>query len=189
MGLNHMNGRVQDAVTGRFLSPDPNIPDATSAQSYNRLSYVYNNPLSFIDPSGFLADTSDADCNTSCPDGGGNGGDGAGANAPMEEIVVTASKIQPSNQDDTPASEVLSSNNMPGVTDPKVEKALEDLNKAIKKAVKDKIKSDAIKALEDAARLAGATEGQICYAENCMFSPPAESQCQMQKCWHEISGE
>jgi YD repeat-containing protein len=27
MGLNHMNGRVQDAVTGRFLSPDPTIPN------------------------------------------------------------------------------------------------------------------------------------------------------------------
>jgi RHS repeat-associated protein len=55
MGLNHMNGRVQDAITGRFLSADPNIPDPTSTQSYNRFSYVSNNPLSLIDPSGFNA--------------------------------------------------------------------------------------------------------------------------------------
>ena len=53
MGLNHMNGRVQDAVTGRFLSADWHIADATNTQDYNRYSYVMNNPLSYIDPSGF----------------------------------------------------------------------------------------------------------------------------------------
>ena len=53
MGLNHMNGRVEDAITGRFLSADPHIPDRNSAQSYNRYSYVLNNPLTYIDPSGF----------------------------------------------------------------------------------------------------------------------------------------
>ena len=54
MGLNHMNGRVEDAITGRFLSPDPHVPDPGSTQSYNRYSYVNNNPLSEIDPSGFF---------------------------------------------------------------------------------------------------------------------------------------
>jgi RHS repeat-associated protein len=53
MGLNHMNGRVQDAILGRFLSPDPRIPDGTNAQSYNRYAYVNNNPLTLIDPTGF----------------------------------------------------------------------------------------------------------------------------------------
>ena len=53
MGLNHMNGRVQDALSGRFLSADPYIPDPSEPQSYNRYSYVRNNPLSFTDPSGF----------------------------------------------------------------------------------------------------------------------------------------
>jgi RHS repeat-associated protein len=53
MGLNHMNGRVQDAILGRFLSSDPHIPDPTNAQSYNRYSYVNNNPLTFTDPTGF----------------------------------------------------------------------------------------------------------------------------------------
>ncbi len=53
MGLNHMNGRVQDAITGRFLSADRNIPDPTNAQSYNRYSYVNNNPLTNVDPTGF----------------------------------------------------------------------------------------------------------------------------------------
>jgi RHS repeat-associated protein len=53
MGLNHMNGRVEDAILGRFLSPDPYIPDPSNPQSYNRYSYVNNNPMSLIDPSGF----------------------------------------------------------------------------------------------------------------------------------------
>jgi RHS repeat-associated protein len=53
MGLNHMNGRVQDAILGRMISPDPSVPDATNAQSYNRYSYVNNNPLTMTDPSGF----------------------------------------------------------------------------------------------------------------------------------------
>ena len=53
MGLNHMNGRVQDAILGRFLSPDPHVPDPSNAQSYNRYSYVNNNPLTNVDPSGF----------------------------------------------------------------------------------------------------------------------------------------
>jgi RHS repeat-associated protein len=53
MGLNHMNGRVQDAVTGRFLSADPYVTEPNYTQNYNRYSYVYNNPVSFTDPSGF----------------------------------------------------------------------------------------------------------------------------------------
>jgi RHS repeat-associated protein len=66
MGLNHMNGRVQDAILGRFLSPDPQIPEPTNAQSYNRYSYVNNNPLSETDPTGFDNDS----CSTSgCPGG------------------------------------------------------------------------------------------------------------------------
>jgi RHS repeat-associated protein len=56
MGLSHMNGRVQDALLGRFLSPDPLISDPSNAQNYNRYSYVKNNPLTYSDPSGFCDD-------------------------------------------------------------------------------------------------------------------------------------
>ena len=56
VGLIHMNGRVYDPVLGRFVSADPHVqaPDAT--QSFNRYSYVVNNPLSYTDPSGFFFD-------------------------------------------------------------------------------------------------------------------------------------
>jgi RHS repeat-associated protein len=53
MGMNHMNGRVEDSITGRMLSADPHIPDTTNPQSYNRYSYANNNPVTFTDPTGF----------------------------------------------------------------------------------------------------------------------------------------
>lgn len=53
MGLIHMNGRVMDSVTGRFLSADPYITEPGNSQNFNRYGYVYNNPLSYIDPSGY----------------------------------------------------------------------------------------------------------------------------------------
>lgn len=54
IGLVHMNGRVYDPVLGRFLSADPNIQFAGDTQSYNRYSYVSNNPLKYTDPSGYF---------------------------------------------------------------------------------------------------------------------------------------
>lgn len=67
VGLIHMNGRVYDPTLGRFLSPDPLVQSPYNSQSYNRYSYVFNNPLSFTDPSGFEA---------------------------MSEITVTAERIE-----------------------------------------------------------------------------------------------
>jgi RHS repeat-associated protein len=53
LDLIHMNGRVQDPVLGRFASADPYITEPGFTQNFNRYSYVYNNPFSYIDPSGF----------------------------------------------------------------------------------------------------------------------------------------
>jgi RHS repeat-associated protein len=69
MGLIHMNGRVQDSIIGRFLSPDPLVTEPDNTQSYNRYSYVNENPLTFIDPSGFSSqpdpDSTDKSCEQS----------------------------------------------------------------------------------------------------------------------------
>ncbi|MEM8549824.1 MAG: RHS repeat-associated core domain-containing protein, partial [Verrucomicrobiota bacterium] len=54
VGLVHMNGRIYDAFIGRFLSADPFVQSPGNLQSYNRYTYVANNPLSFTDPSGFF---------------------------------------------------------------------------------------------------------------------------------------
>jgi RHS repeat-associated protein len=96
MGLNHMNGRIEDSVTGRFLSPDPRGTIIGNTQSFNRYSYVNNNPLSFVDPSGF-----DLGCVTAAglvrglhpcanPAGDANGNP---TGDPLEEVVVTAPRL------------------------------------------------------------------------------------------------
>ena len=53
VNLVHMNGRIYDPVIGRFLTPDPIILQPLNSQSYNRYSYVLNNPMNMNDPSGF----------------------------------------------------------------------------------------------------------------------------------------
>ena len=54
VGLVHMNGRVYDPLIGRFLSADPFVQAPENTQSHNRYAYVWNNPLSYTDPSGYF---------------------------------------------------------------------------------------------------------------------------------------
>ena len=53
-GLDYMFARYYGANLGRLLSVDP-LPDSAdpmTPQSWNRYSYVLNNPMVFIDPTG-----------------------------------------------------------------------------------------------------------------------------------------
>jgi RHS repeat-associated protein len=65
VGLIHMNGRVQDPVLGRFISADPFVQAPFNTQSHNRYSYVWNNPTSTTDPSGFFCNPSKPVCTDS----------------------------------------------------------------------------------------------------------------------------
>jgi RHS repeat-associated protein len=51
-GLYYYNSRYYDPQLGRFTQPDTIIPNLGDPQSYNRYSYVQNNPLTYTDPSG-----------------------------------------------------------------------------------------------------------------------------------------
>ena len=52
VGLINMKGRLYDPEIGRFISADTYVQSPTDTQSYNRYTYVKNNPLSYTDPSG-----------------------------------------------------------------------------------------------------------------------------------------
>lgn len=54
--LINMNGRLYDPLLGRMLSPDTIVQYPGSTQSYNRYSYVFNNPLKYTDPTGCMVD-------------------------------------------------------------------------------------------------------------------------------------
>jgi RHS repeat-associated protein len=51
-GLYFYGARYYDPELGRFLQPDTIIPELGNPQSYNRYSYVLNNPLKHVDPDG-----------------------------------------------------------------------------------------------------------------------------------------
>lgn len=77
LGVIHMNGRIYDPVLGRFLSPDPVVQAPRDTQAFNRYAYVRNNPLRYVDPSGF------------CAEGASSGAEGDGTSC-LEEIFVDA---------------------------------------------------------------------------------------------------
>ncbi|HET7569427.1 MAG TPA: RHS repeat-associated core domain-containing protein, partial [Gammaproteobacteria bacterium] len=87
----HYNGRVYDPNIGRFTSADPYIQAPVQSQSLNRYSYVWNNPMTFTDPSGYAAAVGragytciqDGAKHWTCfyTGGGGSGGGGGGDDA------------------------------------------------------------------------------------------------------------
>jgi RHS repeat-associated protein len=52
-GLTNMRGRMYDPGQRRFVTPDPFVSDPFFGQGLNRYAYVTNNPLRWVDPSGF----------------------------------------------------------------------------------------------------------------------------------------
>ena len=67
MGMNHMNGRVEDAITGRMLSADPHVPDRPIPRATIATVMSTTIHCTLIDPSGFDG----CQDNTCKQDGGG----------------------------------------------------------------------------------------------------------------------
>ncbi|HKY55183.1 MAG TPA: RHS repeat-associated core domain-containing protein, partial [Anaerolineales bacterium] len=67
LGIYHYQARFYSPKLGRFLSADTIVPNYANPQAYNRYSYVLNNPLRYIDPSGHDSvcgsNYSDPECN------------------------------------------------------------------------------------------------------------------------------
>jgi RHS repeat-associated protein len=51
-GLYYYGARYYDPKLGRFISADTMVPEPFNPQALNRYSYVLNNPLRYIDPTG-----------------------------------------------------------------------------------------------------------------------------------------
>jgi len=51
-GIYYYGSRFYSADIGRFLQPDTIVPGAKNPQALNRYSYVENDPLAYLDPSG-----------------------------------------------------------------------------------------------------------------------------------------
>ncbi len=55
-GLYYYGARYYDPATGRFISADSIVPKPGKPQALNRYSYVYNNPMRFVDPTGMFTE-------------------------------------------------------------------------------------------------------------------------------------
>lgn len=54
VGVIHMNGRIYSPSLGMMLNPDPVTQAPENGQNYDRYTYAMNNPLRFIDPTGYV---------------------------------------------------------------------------------------------------------------------------------------
>ena len=55
-GLDYFGARYMSSPLGRFISPDPSMLSTVKAnpQTWNRYTYVLNNPMKYVDPNGEL---------------------------------------------------------------------------------------------------------------------------------------
>ena len=66
IGLAWVRSRWYDSALGRWVQPDSMVPNPENPQSLNRYSYVLNNPVRFVDPSGHAQACADGDVGGGC---------------------------------------------------------------------------------------------------------------------------
>jgi RHS repeat-associated protein len=81
LGLYYYVARWYDPQTAHFTQADTVVPNAGDAASYDRYTYVRNNPVRYNDPSGHTV------CNTCSGDYDMAGGGGSGSSNPETELL------------------------------------------------------------------------------------------------------
>ncbi|MET3124360.1 RHS repeat-associated protein [Oxalobacteraceae bacterium GrIS 2.11] len=87
--LVHFNGRLYDPLIGKFISADPHVTDPLNGQNFNRYSYVVNNPMNRIDPTGF-EDVTSVTIHGSCPADSCNGAGVTFGTPPVGNTAATS---------------------------------------------------------------------------------------------------
>ena len=106
-GLMFYNARFYSPYINHFISPDTIIPDQTSPQSWDRYSYVNNNPLRYTDPTGHAIWQGDGgvgggngnagDCSGSeCQGSGGSSGNGGSGPGDDDNVTDDPATVEPS---------------------------------------------------------------------------------------------
>ena len=68
IGLYYYGARWYDAALARFIQPDAIVPNPGNPQTLSRFSYVQNNPLRYVDPSGHRPEGYDQAADAGYPD-------------------------------------------------------------------------------------------------------------------------
>jgi len=104
-GLMDYHARFYSPYLNQFIQPDTVIPDLTNSQAWNRYTYVSNNPVKYIDPSGHLYSYTTS---VRLTDGGGakfispyTGIDVKGASDTLENVLE-----QGTNNESTPIEKI-----------------------------------------------------------------------------------
>ena len=96
-GLNYMQARYQDPVSGRFLSIDPvsMMQMGMGPEYFNRYSYTANNPINSTDPTGMCTGSRLTDEAGNCSS---TGGTTTGINGALQGAVVERAQAAASTQ-------------------------------------------------------------------------------------------
>jgi RHS repeat-associated protein len=103
-GLYNYDARLYDPVVGTFISPDPTVPRPFDPQSLNRFAYARNNPLRYIDPTGY-EDTGEHDHESY---GGDSNSGGSGNDYGNDPGLNTGNKQAGFNETNTSSGTVSS---------------------------------------------------------------------------------
>ena len=87
LGIYHMGARFYDPYLARWLSADTIVPNPSNPQSFNRYSWVRNNPLKYIDPTGHREEGECGYNGEACP------GDEPPPTPPKKEVITVDSVV------------------------------------------------------------------------------------------------